>query len=288
MKKLLMVEGLFLLVWSSGFIGAKYGLPYAGTFTLLFWRYLLLSAVLFVWLAVRGELRFGDALTMRRAAGMGTLAHAVWLVAVLKAIEFGVSPGIVALVAALQPLLTGVVAGPILGERVTKLQWLGLLIGFIGVALVVGDSIGGGTAPWWAYSLPLVSALSLTWATVWQRSLEIKSAGFLPVIKNLAVQCWASTLVLFPFAFGLENFATEWNYDFIFALGWLTFVVSLAAYGLLIYLFKHRQAPHVAALLYLTPPVAMVMDYLVFGAVITITGIIGLAVAAVGVYLSRR
>lgn len=288
-SRFLMVEGLFLILWSSGFIGAKYGLPYAGTFTLLFWRYLLLSVVLFLWLAVRGELHFNDAKQTWRAAGMGILGHAVWLAAVFKSTEYGVSPGIVALVAALQPLLTGVVAGPILGERVNCAQWVGLLLGFVGVALVVGDRIGGGeSAPWWAYLLPLVSALALTWATVWQRSLEIQSTGFLPVLKNLAVQCWASMLVLFPFALGLENLQTEWNTDFIFALGWLTFICSLAAYGILIYLFKHRPAPYVAALLYLIPLVVMMMDYLAFGAAMTINGVIGLAVVAAGVYLSRR
>ena len=287
LRAVLLVEFAFLLMWSSGFVGAKYGLAGAGTFTLLFWRYLLLSAVLFLWLAVRGDLRF-DRAQLRRAAGMGVLGHAVWLVAVIKATEYGVSPGIVALIAALQPLMTGVVAGPVLHECVTRAQWVGLLLGFVGVALVVGDQIHIGEAQWWAYLLPLVSAIALTWATVWQRSLEIQSTGFLPVLKNLAVQCWASTAVLFPFALGIEHLRTEWNADFIFALGWLTFVVSLAAYGMLIFLFKHRRAPHVAALLYLTPPVAMLMDYFAFGAAITITGIIGMIVAATGVVLSRR
>jgi len=287
-RSLLAVEAVFLLVWSSGFIGAKYGLPYAGTFTLLFWRYLLLSVVLLAWLAARRELHFGDAAQVQRAAGMGILAHAVWLVAVLKAIEFGVPPGIVALVAALQPLLTGVAAGPVLGERVAGVQWLGLLLGFVGVAVVVGDRMGGEAAAWWAYLLPLVSALALTWATVWQRKLEIRDAGFLPVLKNLAVQCWASAVVLFPLALGVENLRAEWNGEFVFALGWLTFVVSLAAYGLLIFLFKHRPAAHVAALLYLTPPVTMLMDYLAFGAALTVNGVIGLCIAAAGVYLSRR
>ena len=286
---LFLVEGLFLILWSTGFVGAKYGIPYAGTFTLLFWRYLLLSVVLFIWLAVRGELRFGDSGQVKRAAGMGVLGHAIWLVAAIKAVEYNVPPGIVALIAALQPLITGVVAGPILGEKISRAQWLGLLIGFIGVALVVGDKIGGGEeAPWWAYLLPLVSALSLTWATVWQRSMEIKSTGFLPVLKNLAVQCWASTVVLFPFALGVENFQAEWNVEFVFALLWLTFVVSLGAYGLLIYLFKQCSASRVAALLYLTPPMTMVMDYIAFGAALTINGAIGLVIAAFGVFLSRK
>ena len=288
-KSPLFIEALFLVLWSSGFIASKSGLPYAGTFTLLFWRYLLLSAVLLAWLAMRGQLRFGGRRRVGAAAGMGILGHAVWLSAAVSAAEYGVSPGVIALVAALQPLVTGVVAGPVLGERVAYTQWIGLLLGFVGVALVVGDRIGGHTAaPWWAYFLPLISALSLTAATVWQRKLEINAAGFLSVPQNLAVQCWASAVVLLPFAWGVEHFAAEWSAHFIFILGWLTFIVSLSAYGLLIYLFKRRPAPYVAALLYLTPPMVMLMDYFVFGAMVTIFGLIGLMIAVVGVYLSRR
>ena len=286
---LLAVEGAFLLLWSSGFIGAKYGLAHAGTFTLLFYRYLLVSLVLFFWLVARGQLRFGSKKQIWRAAAMGILAHAIWLVAVLEATKYGAPPGIVALVASLQPLLTGIAAWPVLGERVSRLQWAGLFLGFIGVAFVVSDRIGGGgDAPWWAYCLPLISAVSLTWATVWQRSLEIKAEGFLPVPQNLAIQCWTSTAVLFPFALGAEGMYAEWNGDFIFALFWLAFIISLAAYGLLIFLFKHCAASRVASLLYLTPPTTMVMDYLAFGNVIAIFGLIGLAIACLGVVLTHK
>ena len=156
---------------------------------------------------------------------------------------------------------------------------------------MVADRIGGSgaTAPWWAYLLPFVSTLSLTAATVYQRSLEIKSPkGFLPVMNNLAVQCAATAIVLLPFALSLENMQADWNADFLFALVWLIFVVSLGAYALLILLIKKCQATRVASLLYLTPPVTMVMDYLAFGNAVTRNGMIGLAIAAVGVFLVHR
>ena len=290
MKPILLIEGIFLIVWSSGFIGAKYGLPHAGTFTLLFFRYLALSIVLAVWLGWRGQLtRLGNASQIRHAAIMGFLAHCVWLVAVLKATELGVSPGIVALVAALQPLVTGAVVGPVLKEKVNGWQWCGLIAGFAGVMLVVGDQIGGGSAPWWAYAVPFISTLSLTASTVYQRAQEIRSAeGFIPVLNNLAIQCFTTVVILLPFAISLEGMQADWNGDFIFALAWLTFVVSLAAYGLLIFLIKHCEATRVASLLYLTPPVTMVMDYFAFGNAVTLNGMIGLIIAAIGVFLAHR
>lgn len=285
------VEGVFLVLWSSGFIGAKYGLPHAGTFTLLFFRYLMLSVVLVGWLAMTGKLRrIGSFKQIRHAVVIGLLAHFVWLVAVLEATDLGVPPGTVALIAALQPMITGVLAGSVLGERVNIWQWGGLFAGFVGVLLVVGDRVEiDETVPWWAYAVPLISTLSLTLATLYQRALEIRSSdGFLPVINNLAVQCVATTIVLLPFAAGVEGMAADWNADFVFALVWLTFVVSLGAYGLLILLVKKCPATRVASLLYLTPPVTMVMDYLVFGNLVTINGLIGLVIAAAGVFLVRR
>ena len=291
MRGILAAECAFLLLWSSGFIGAKYGLPHAGTFTLLFFRYLALSLVLAAWLGFRGELRrLGTPGQIRHAAVMGFLAHCVWLVAALKATDLGVPPGIVALVAALQPMVTGVVVGPILKEKVNRWQWAGLLAGFGGVLLVVGGQIGGdNSAPWWAYAIPFISTLSLTAATVYQRAMEIRShQGFLPVLNNLAVQCFTTVVVLLPFAVGVEKMQADWNADFLFALAWLTFVVSLAAYGMLIFLVKKCPATRVASLLYLTPPITMVMDYLAFGSAVTPGGIAGLAVAAFGVFLVHR
>lgn len=288
---ILAVEGAFLVLWSSGFIGAKYGLPYAGTFTLLFFRYLMLSVVLFGWLAMTGKLRrIGNKKQIRHAVFIGLLAHFVWLVAALEATDLGVPPGTVALIAALQPMVTGILAGPVLGERVNGWQWGGLFAGFIGVLLVVGDRVEiDDTVPWWAYSVPLISTLSLTLATLYQRSLETRTSdGFLPVINNLAVQCAATTIVLLPFAAGVEGMNAQWNAEFIFALAWLTFVVSLGAYGMLIFLVKKCPATRVASLLYLTPPVTMIMDYLAFGNLVTINGLIGLVIAAVGVFLVRR
>ncbi len=286
---LLAIEGVFLIFWSSGFIGGKYGLLHAGTFTLLFYRYLLISVLLLCYLLVRRQLHFGDWGQVRRAAGMGILGHGVWLVAVLEATRYGAPPGMIALVASLQPLVTGVVAGPILGERVSGLQWAGLMIGFFGVVFVVGDSLGTNEdVVWWVYLLPFISALSLTWSTVWQRKMELQSLGFLPVLQNLAIQCWATTIIIFPLAIGVEDMHADWNGDFIFALVWLTFVISLGAYGLLILLFKHAPASRVASLLYLSPPVAMVMDYFAFGNVVTINGMLGLLIAATGVILAHR
>jgi drug/metabolite transporter (DMT)-like permease len=137
--RVLGLELLFVVLWSSGFIGAKYGLPYAGPFTLLLIRYVVVAALLGCWLYMRGDFKFYDRPAIIRAAIVGLLAHAVWLSAALGGIALGVSPWIVALITALQPMLTSVLSGPILGESILPVQWWGRVLGWLA---------------WWWWSSP--------------------------------------------------------------------------------------------------------------------------------------
>src|SRR6056297_3472261 len=128
----------FVLLWNSGFIGAEYGLPYTGPFTLVFWRYLALTLLLAGYLLIRKRRLW---LGWNAAAPnmlIGVLAHGVWLACVLFALDNGVPAGIVALVVALQPLATGAFSGLVTGERTNQIQWVGLVLGFLGVAVTVG------------------------------------------------------------------------------------------------------------------------------------------------------
>ena len=282
-------ECAFVVLWSSGYVVVKYALPHAGILTMLFFRYLLLSVVLVAMLAWRnGTLRLGSAAQLRRAAVTGTLAHAVWLYSAYLAVDLGVSPGAVALIAALQPMLTGVVAAPILKERGNRLQWAGLFIGFSGTLLVVGDQMGESAAPWWGYAVAFVPPISLTAATVYQRALEIRRSNEgMPIPNNLAAQCVATTAVLAPFAAGAEGMTANWNAEFLLALTWLTFICSLGGYALLMFLIKKSAVTRAASLFYLVPPATMVMDYFAFGNAVTINGMFGLLIAAIGVFLAH-
>src|SRR6056297_3212265 len=149
----------FVLLWNSGFIGAEFGLPYSGPFTMLFWRYLALTAVTAAIVLARGLLRRIEPRHLGSVALVGVLSHGVWLSCVLVPINRGVPAGIVALVVALQPLLTGAFSGFATGERTSVRQWAGLVIGFAGVTVAVGGRLTGGApaAPGF-YLLPLGSA----------------------------------------------------------------------------------------------------------------------------------
>jgi len=281
---------VFVLLWNSGFIGAEYGLPYAGPFTLLFWRYAVLAAVLLVYLGVRGRARWPGAGPAAYAAFVGVAAHGVWLSCVLLALERGVPAGIVALVVALQPLLTGALSGRVVGERTRGYQWLGLALGFSGVVIVVGARLRlAGDGALFGYLIPFGSVVAITAASLVQRRLETAgSAQRLPVDVALFYQSLATALAAAVPALAAEQLATQWTPPFVATMLWLILAVSLGAYAVMWVLLARMDATRVASLFYLGPPVTMVMAWLAFGDTPRVSDVLGLAVAAIGVLLVQR
>lgn len=290
LSRLLGLELVFVLLWNSGFIGAEYGLPYTGPWSLLFWRYLALTGLLGLWLAARGRLGWPG----RRAAGhsalVGVLAHAVWLGCVLVALDLGVPAGIVALVTALQPLLTGALSGPVLGERTDARQWLGLGLGFAGVVIAVGARLSGDAAtPALGYLIPFGSVVAITIASLMQRRWAQRGARiYLTLDATLFYQSASTTLALLPLAWGLEGFAVQWAPPFLATMAWLIVAVSLGAYWAMWRLLQRDEATRVASLFYLSPPVTMLMAWAAFGDRLIATDVIGLVVAGAGVLLVYR
>lgn len=277
----------FVLLWNSGFIGAEYGLPFTGTFTLLFWRYLLLTLVLFCYLKASGYFVIPDRATVFHTALVGVLAHGVWLSCVLLSLEQDVPAGIVALVVALQPLATGALSGMMVGERANFWQWLGLTIGFLGVAIAVGTRLElNNSASTIGYLLPFGSVIAITFASLLQRRRDISPLNYphLSVGQTLFYQSLATAAVLFFPAIGVEQLTIQWNVPFVATLTWLILGVSLGAYALMWQLLSALDATRVASLFYLGPPVTMGMAWLAFGDVPEITDIIGLGVVIVGVF----
>ncbi len=277
----------FVLLWNSGFIGAEYGLPFTGTFTLLFWRYLLLTLVLFCYLKASGYFVIPDRATVLHTALVGVLAHGVWLSCVLLSLEQDVPAGIVALVVALQPLATGALSGMMVGERANFWQWLGLTIGFLGVAIAVGTRLElNNSASTIGYLLPFGSVIAITFASLLQRRRDISPLNYphLSVGQTLFYQSLATAAVLFFPAIGVEQLTIQWNVPFVATLTWLILGVSLGAYALMWQLLSALDATRVASLFYLGPPVTMGMAWLAFGDVPEITDIIGLGVVIVGVF----
>ncbi len=277
----------FVLLWNSGFVGAEFGLDYAGVFTLLWWRYALLAILLLGFLALRGQLRWPGA----RAAGLtsvvGLFAHGVWLSCVMISLEIGIPAGIVALVVALQPMTVGALSGRVTGEPTSAASWIGLAIGFVGVLIAVMSRahLDESTSPL-LYLVPFGSVVAFTIASLLQRWIEVQDpADHVPVTLALFYQSLATAVVAALPALALEGLDTRWTPEFFGVLGWLIVAVSLGAYALMWRLIERMDATRVASLFYLGPPVTMLMAWIALGDTLQTNDVVGLAVTAVGVAL---
>ena len=186
--------GLFVLLWSTGFIFAKLGLPYAEPFTFLTWRFAIVAGLMLAVAFATGAPWPRDLRMFGHIAVVGVLMHGFYLGGTFAAIGAGVSAGVAALIVGLQPLLTATVVGPLLGERVSLLQWSGLALGFAGVALVLWNKLGLGEAPLWGYGFSFLALLGITAATLYQKrfcsTMDWRSGG--------AIQYAAATLAMLP------------------------------------------------------------------------------------------
>jgi len=284
MTSLLRLGGpvLFVLLWSTGFVGAKYGLPYAPPFTFLGLRLVIASALLGLIAAAMRSARPTRA-QAGHAAVVGVLLHAGYLGGVFLAISLGVPAGVSAVVVSLQPVLTAVLAGRVLGERLAARQWLGLVLGVAGVALVVGPGIAGpaGGLPVSGLLACVVALASGTAGTLYQK----RFGDAVPLVTGAAVQYAAASAVLVVLAFGTETVAIRWTGEFVAALVWLVSVLSLGAVLLLLVLLRRGTASGVSSLLYLVPPATALEAYLLFDERLGAVSLVGVGVAAVGVAL---
>jgi drug/metabolite transporter (DMT)-like permease len=276
---------LFVLLWSTGFVGAKYGLPYAPPFTFLALRLAVAAALLAVLAAGLRSARMAAPGQYRRASVVGLLLHAGYLGGVFFAISRGVPAGVSAVIVSLQPVLTAVLAARVLGERPAARQWLGLVLGVAGVALVVGPGAvqAGSSEP-----LPLIGLLSClvalvsgTLGTVYQK----RHGDGIPLVWGTAVQYAAAATALGALALATEDVSIRWTGHFVAALVWLVLVLSIGAVLLLLLLLRRGSAAGVSSLYYLVPPATAVEAYLLFGERLSGLSLLGIGVTAVGVGL---
>ena len=279
----------FVLLWNSGFIGAEYGLPYTGPFTLLFWRYLALTLIIIFYLMARNRFRWVGWEVAAPNMMIGVLAHGVWLSCVLLALDDQVPAGIIALVVALEPLATAAFSGLVAGERTNLYQWMGVMLGFSGVFFTVSFRMDFGSyTSIFGYLIPLGSVIALTAASLLQRRIEVrKGTKKLPLDLDLFYQSLATTLTLALPAIFIEKLSTQWKPEFIYSMVWLILGVSLGAYALMWLLIERIEATRVASLFYLGPPVTMFMAWVAFGDNVQLTDIIGLAIVFIGILLSQ-
>jgi len=274
---------LFVVLWSTGFIGARLGLPHSEPLTFLLWRYL---AVLVLMLAVALATRAPwppNAGAWFHIGVAGLLIHGVYLGGVFIAISKGLPAGVASLVVGVQPLLTAVGAGWLLGEIVLKRQWAGLVLGLVGVAMVVAGKLGTGfdlNALW-----PAVAALlGITSGTLYQKR-------FCPPFDwrtGAVAQFLPTALMTWVAAYFTESFQVDWTGEFIFALGWLVLVLSLGAVSLLNWLIRSSEAVNIASLFYLVPPCTVLFAWVLFGDTFSGLALAGMALTVWGVYWARK
>ncbi len=275
--------GLFVLLWSTGFIGAKFGLPYAEPFTFLLLR---IGSVCLVLLAVSLLFHAPWPKTTAQAghiAVAGLLVHGLYLGGVFAAIAHGVPAGMVALIVGLQPLITATLAPCLFGEAVRPRQWIGLLLGLLGVVLVVSRKLG-----WHGDGEGLIAALvglfGITTGTLYQKRF---CAG-MDLRTGTTIQYLATCVLLAVLAGTGESLQIQWSGPFVFALLWLIFALSVGAIFLLFVLIREGQAARVASLFYLTPPTTALMAWALFGESLSPLVLLGFAVTAFGVALVMK
>lgn len=276
--------GLFVLLWSTGFIGAKFGLPYAEPLTFLLWRY---GFVTLLMLAVALQQRAPWPATPAQAihiAVSGLLVNALYIGGVFCAIHQGLPAGIVSLIVGLQPLFTAVVAGRILGEKVYGRQWLGFVLGLVGVLLVLGDKISFAGGNRHGVLLALVALAGITAGTLYQK----RYCAWMDLRSGAVIQFGASALAMALLAPLFESMQVRWSGQFVFAMVWLVLVLSLGAISLLNVLIRRGEASRVASLFYLVPPVTSLLAFLVFGERLGMTALAGMFVTVTGVALAIR
>jgi len=275
---------LFVFLWSTGFIGSRLGTPFAEPLTFLSWRYLALVALLVPIALATGSPWPRNLREGLHAATAGLLVHGAYLGGVFCGIARGVPLATIALLVGLQPVVTALAAGPILGERLTRVQWLGIALGFGGVVLVVSGKWDGPAGDAVGYASAALALAGITAGTLYQK----RYCGAIPMLTGGVIQYGAAGLVTFALALATETRVVQWTPQFAFALGWLVLVLSLGAIGLLYTMIRHGEASRVSSLFFLTPPVTAVMAYFLFGERLPLVALAGLAVSAAGVALVTR
>jgi len=274
---------LFVLLWSTGFVGAKYGLPYADPFIFLSVR-ILIAAILLFALARILKMPVGiGRQAVARSGLIGFFLHACYLGGVFYAIAQGLPAGVAAVVTSLQPVLVSVFAVKVLGEQLRRTQIVGLLTGLVGVVLVLGPSIDA-QIPTPAIIAILIALMGSTTATLLQKKL----GADIPLISGTAYQYLFSGCVLGLIAFATQETSITWNLRFTLAFVWLIVILSVGAILLLLWLLNTGSAAKVSSLFYLVPPATAIEAFFLFGEKVNTQGFLGIGITALGVWLVMR
>ena len=276
--------GLFVVLWSTGFIGAKFGLPYAEPATFLVIRFFGVLAVL---LPLCWMMRAPWPATLAEFAHMaiaGALIQGGYLGGVFLSLSKGMPAGVSSLITALQPILAAVLSAWLLGEHTNRRQWLGLALGIAGVVLVVREKWMLEGVGFLATALSVLALLSISFGAIWQK----RHCARVDLRTGAAIQFAAALLLLAPYSLLFETREVTWSPELLLTIVWLVFALSLGAVFLLFWLIRHGAATRVASLMYLVPPCTALIAWPLFGETYTAFSAAGMALAMLGVWLVSK
>jgi drug/metabolite transporter (DMT)-like permease len=281
-----LAPAVFVVLWSTGFVAAKAGLPFVEPLTFLSLRFgIVATLMLIASLAVKAP--WPRAREAAHIAVVGLLMHGCYLGGVFTSQSRGLPAGFAALIVGLQPILTATIVGPFLGERVTPRQWLGLVFGFGGAVLVLGERYGfsgGGDFDPLTIGLAVLALFGVTGGTLYQKRYCAQSNLWTVSV----IQYVAAGIPLGLLALALESMHVTWSSSLIGAMAWLTLVLSIGTVSLLYLLIRRGAVSKITSLFFLIPPVTALMAWVMFGETLGPQALGGMALAAVGVAMVQR
>lgn len=278
---LITIPAMFILLWSSGFIAAKIGLGHAETLTFLSLRF---GVVTLLMAGVAFAMRVPWPKSWREVchiAVAGAFLQALYFGGVWLAMGMGVGAGVAALIVCMQPMLTAAVVGPLLGERVSRLQWIGLILGFAGVSMVVARKLvlglGSTEGMMWAFA----GLLGITFGTIYQK----KFCAEMDPRSGSAIQFFVAALLVSPLALIFEDGVIHWTPAFVGALAYVVVFLSLISMILLTVMIRRGSVSRITSMFFLVPPIATLLGYLLLDEPVGGLALAGMAVAVIGVAL---
>ena len=274
---------VFIILWSSAFITSKPITVDASPFAALCFRFTFVTIGFALYSIITNQKLFTDFNKILKAMISGILFHGLYLGGVFYSISKGFPVGITALIVCLQPILTAILAGPLLNEVVTWRQWIGIILGFLGTLIVLGFD-GGKELPVVGIAASFIALAAVTAGTLWQKTLSED----LPLSVSNTYQAFSASCFHLIVALALGNWFINLTLGFVLSMGWQILAVSFGAFTILMYLIKNDSASKTATLFFLVPPVSVFMAWIFINENITIADFIGLLIATLGVYIATR
>ena len=274
---------IFILLWSSAFITTKPIIDYSDPFAALSFRFFIVSLGFFIFSLFTNNTFKSSSKNILQSVLSGILFHGFYLGGVFYSISIGMPTGITALIVTLQPVLTNILAGPLLNEKIFKSQWIGMVLGFIGAFLVLGLDIGN-TLPINGVIAAVISLLAITFSTLWQK----KTSNNLPLSSSNMYQAIGGCLFHLLIIIFITSPKIIFSTTFIFAMSHQIILVSFGAFSILMYLIKNNSASKTVSVFFLIPPTSAIIAWIFLGEQLSVVDISGFIIASIGVYIATR